>query len=108
MFVSELSEVAVKELFSRNHFYIDPALQARIATAKIAFLGTGLASTLAEIMARTGFINFFLCDGDLVEISNLNRQNFIQSDVGKKKVSSLQDRLYAINPDISCTQLQLR
>ena len=98
----------MKEIFSRNHFYIEPALQAKIATAKIAFLGTGLASTLAEVMVRTGFINFFLCDGDLVEISNLNRQNFTQSDIGKKKVSSLQNRLHAINPDISCTCLDER
>ena len=94
--------------FSRNHFYIDPWLQERITKSKTVFLGTGLASTIAETMVRTGFCHFFLCDGDVVETSNLNRQNFTQSDVGKKKVLALKERLLLIHPSISCTCLEER
>jgi molybdopterin-synthase adenylyltransferase len=98
----------MKEIFSRNHFYIDPSLQSQIGSAKIAFLGTGLASSLAEIMVRTGFTNFFLSDGDCIELSNLNRQNFTNSDLGKNKASVLKNRLLAINPKISCICLEER
>lgn len=92
----------MEEFFSRNHFYIDPFLQTRIENAKIAFLGTGLASTIAEVMVRTGFMHFFLCDGDVVELSNLNRQNFAKKDIGQNKVIALKQRLTAINSNISC------
>lgn len=91
------------DLFSRNTFYIDEDLQAKIAAAKIAFLGTGLSSTVAETMVRTGFSHLFLCDGDSVETSNLNRQNFVQADLGTKKSIALKNRLKAINPELSCT-----
>lgn len=93
---------------SRNHFYIDDALQSKIIAAKIVFLGTGLSSTLAEVMVRTGFTNLFLCDGDKVEVSNLNRQNFEMSDIGQSKVIALQKRLKAINPNLSCSCLEKR
>lgn len=96
------------DLFSRNHFYIDKPLQAKIAAAKLVFLDTGLASTIAEVMVRTGFTHFVLCDGDRVETSNLNRQNFESSDVGYSKVKALQKRLQAINPDISCSCVEGR
>lgn len=98
----------MNEIFSRNHFYIDSALQKKIASAKVAFLGTGLASSIAEIMVRTGFVNFFLCDGDSIELSNLNRQNFISADIGKNKAATLRKRLLEINPEISCDCLEER
>lgn len=90
------------DIFSRNTFYIDTTLQEKIAAAKVVFFGTGLSSILAETMVRTGFSQLFLCDGDKVERSNLNRQNFIEADVGNKKALTLKNRLKAINPALSC------
>ncbi len=40
-------------------------------------------------MVRTGFTNFFLSDGDRVELSNLNRQNFtLILILGKNKAAA--------------------
>lgn len=36
----------------------------------------------------------------MVEVSNLNRQYYFQSDVGKVKVEALAEHLRAINPEI--------
>lgn len=98
----------IEEFYSRNHFYIEPPLQTLIAQAKIAFLGVGLASTLAEVMVRTGFTQFILCDGDRIEHSNLNRQNFRSKDIGQNKAKALKKRLTAINKEISCRSLEMR
>ena len=89
-------------MYTRNHFYIDPDVQHIISNSRVVLLGTGLSSTLAEVLVRTGFKNIFLCDGDLVEHSNLNRQNFINNDIGRSKVFALQKRLLEINSDIDC------
>lgn len=37
-------------------------------------------------------------DGDDVELSNLNRQNYVIKDINKPKVKQLYDRLKRINP----------
>jgi len=49
-------------------------------------------------MLRIGFQNITIIDGDKVELSNLNRQNYTQNDVGKNKVDALKNRLKEINP----------
>jgi molybdopterin/thiamine biosynthesis adenylyltransferase len=58
-----------------------------------------LGSIIAELSLRLGFENFFIADGDNVEISNLNRQAFNLNDEGNKKTSSLEKRLLGINPN---------
>jgi len=88
------------ELISRNYLYIDPTTQSKIKNSRIAFFGSGLASTAAEYAVRTGFSNILICDGDNVEVSNLNRQAFTHKDIGRKKVFSLKKKLLEINPEI--------
>lgn len=101
-------EYVMDDQFSRNFFYINDELQKRISKVKVAFLGVGLSSTICEIMVRTGFSDLFLCDGDLVEKSNLNRQNFVSSDIGQSKVLVMQKRLKDINQNITCQILPER
>ena len=45
--------------------------------------------------------NVTLADGDIVEVHNLNRQAYSQSDIGKLKVASLSKRLKGINPNVA-------
>lgn len=85
-------------LTSRNFGFITEQLQRRIQQTKLAFFGLGLASTLAEHCARLGFENFYLQDGDVVELSNLNRQAFTRADIGTLKSEALSQKLQTINP----------
>jgi len=44
-----------------------------------------------------------LIDGDVVELSNLNRQNYTLADVGKPKCVALYEKLKQINPNANIT-----
>lgn len=69
-----------------------------IQTKRIAILGVGMGSVIAEAALRLGFQNFLLIDGDHVSKSNLNRQNFTDADVGNLKTQKILKRLKQINP----------
>ena len=88
-----------QEFTSRNQGYITNDLQAHIGSTTILIAGCGLGSVSAEVAVRTGFKKFILVDGDTVGVSNLNRQIFNFSDVGKFKAQALKDRILAINPE---------
>jgi molybdopterin/thiamine biosynthesis adenylyltransferase len=84
--------------YQRNQLYINKEQQNRIKEMPILIAGIGLGSIIAETALRLGFENLTIIDGDKVEESNLNRQNFTQSDLGKYKTTALQKRLTTINP----------
>ncbi len=86
--------------YHKNVLYITPEQQDKIKNKKILFGGVGLGSVIAEAALRLGFENFVFIDGDEVELSNLNRQNYDQKDIGKSKVEAITERLKAINPDV--------
>ncbi len=66
----------------------------------ITILGCGgIGSFTAEFLARYGF-NLHLVDFDLVEETNLSRQNFTFDDVGRPKTTSLKERIECVNPDV--------
>ena len=85
--------------YERNQLYINEEQQNRIKNTKILIAGIGLGSAIAETALRLGFENLTIIDGDKVETSNLNRQNFTQNNVGYSKTDALRKRLLAINPD---------
>ncbi len=87
-------------IFSRNVAGMTEVLQQ--ATVGIAGCG-GLGSNAAMLLVRAGVGSLVLADFDRVEVSNLNRQFFFQSDIGKPKVSTLADHLHAINPAVRIT-----
>ena len=91
-------ESQTSSMFIRNRIYISPEEQERIGRAKIFLAGAGLGSVIAECLLRIGFQNITNFDGDTVELSNLNRQNYTVSDIGKAKVEALKNRLKEINP----------
>lgn len=85
--------------YSRNSLYISKAEQARLKSAQILIAGCGIGSNIAECSLRLGFENLCLIDGDMVELSNLNRQNYDGNDIGHYKAEALGDRLKKINPE---------
>lgn len=86
------------ERYSRNRLYIPSNEQEIIKNTPILVGGCGLGSNIAECMLRLGFENITLVDGDKVELSNLNRQNYIGEDIGKQKSEQIYERLKSINP----------
>lgn len=88
------------ELYSRNWLFIPDEIQKDLATKKLFFAGCGLNSKIIETAARTGFQKFEIWDKDIVDLSNLNRQNFYNEDLGKNKAKITSERIKSINPKI--------
>ncbi len=85
-------------IYARNRFYISKEDQQAIKSFRIILAGCGIGSNIAECTLRIGFENLTLIDGDTVELTNLNRQNYLKSDVGAPKTDALKKRLLEINP----------
>jgi molybdopterin/thiamine biosynthesis adenylyltransferase len=90
-------------MYCRNRIYINENKQQRMRDFKIVFGGLGLNSVIAECALRMGFENLHLIDGDVVELSNLNRQNYMQNDIGKYKCVALYEQLKQINHNANIT-----
>ncbi len=69
----------------------------------------GLGSPTALYLGAVGVGTIGLMDGDIVDITNLQRQVLhTTADVGKPKVESGTRTLKALNPDINVIQLPMR
>jgi molybdopterin/thiamine biosynthesis adenylyltransferase/rhodanese-related sulfurtransferase len=77
--------------------------QKRLKAAKVLCIGTGgLGSPLSLYLAAAGVGTIGLVDFDVVDVSNLQRQIIhFSADVGRPKVTSAQEKLQAINPDLN-------
>lgn len=84
--------------------------QARLKAAQITLLGAGgLGSAAAYYLAAAGIGKIKLIDHDTVELSNLQRQILHnQARLGQNKVTSAQQTLSALNPDIEIIAAQQR
>lgn len=73
--------------------------QERLREAKVAVMGVGgLGGWSAWALACIGVGEMWLVDGDVVELSNLNRQTlYTEADVGQLKVERAAERLRAFN-----------
>ncbi|HEX3020297.1 MAG TPA: sulfur carrier protein ThiS adenylyltransferase ThiF [Chitinispirillaceae bacterium] len=72
-----------------------------IKNTRIGIAGAGgLGSNCAHILVRCGFDKLRIADFDTVSLSNLNRQIYRPSDLGKIKVTCLAEILTEINPQV--------
>lgn len=83
--------------YKRNRIYLTNEEQEIIKDYPIILGGCGIGSVIAECALRLGFENITIIDGDQVERSNLNRQNYIENDISKHKTEALSIRLKSIN-----------
>ncbi len=73
----------------------------KLKGARVAIAGLGgLGSNIAVSLTRAGVGELMLVDFDRVELSNLNRQQYEISDLGKYKTEALAQRLARIDPYI--------
>jgi molybdopterin/thiamine biosynthesis adenylyltransferase len=77
--------------------------QKKLARAKVLIVGAGgLGSPAALYLAAAGVGTIGLVDGDVVDLSNLQRQILHSTDtIGKSKVESGRAMLNALNPDVT-------
>lgn len=85
--------------YIRNSIYIEKQEQKIITDFKVLMAGCGIGSVIAECLLRLGFEHITIIDGDEVEESNLNRQNYVEADIGNNKAIALKQRLLSINPE---------
>ena len=86
-----------------------PGVHARVKCATVGIAGVGgLGSMVAIALARTGVGRLIIADFDLVEPSNLNRQQYFVDQLGDAKVYALRDTLARINPYVHVTACHLR
>jgi molybdopterin/thiamine biosynthesis adenylyltransferase len=83
--------------YSRNRIYLTKEEQGAIKNYPILLGGAGIGSIIAECALRLGFENITIIDGDQVELTNLNRQNYTEDDIATDKVIAIKKRLMAIN-----------
>jgi sulfur carrier protein ThiS adenylyltransferase len=76
-----------------------PGVHERVkrSTVGIAGLG-GLGSQVALALTRTGVGTLILADYDVVEPSNLNRQQYFIQQIGMPKVDAIREILKKVNP----------
>jgi len=76
--------------------------QEKLLDAKVLIVGAGgLGSPVATYLAAAGVGTLGLVDGDVVDLSNLQRQILHATpDVGRPKVDSATERIQALNPDV--------
>ena len=78
-----------------------PHVFEKVKASKVAIAGLGgLGSNIAVSLARTGVGHLHLIDFDIVEPSNLNRQQYKIKHLGLHKTEALKNEIEEINPFI--------
>jgi len=76
-----------------------PGVHDKVKDAKVGIAGLGgLGSSVAVALARLGVGTLVLADFDVVEPSNLNRQQYFIDQIGRLKVDAMEENIRRINP----------
>jgi adenylyltransferase/sulfurtransferase len=84
--------------------------QRKLLRSKVLLIGAGgLGSPTAVYLAAAGVGTLGLMDGDIVDVSNLQRQILhTTANVGRHKVESGAEMIRALNPDVNVIALPAR
>ena len=88
-------ELKEEDLLKRNV----KGISKKLKKTRVCILGLGgLGSNVAVLLARAGIGYLKLVDFDIVEASNLNRQQYRISHIGMKKTEAIKTIIKEINP----------
>ena len=94
-----------EDLFERNV----KGVSKKIKETRVCILGLGgLGSNVAILLARAGIGYLKLVDFDIVEASNLNRQQYRISHIGLKKTEAIKTIIKEINPFVEVDTLDIK
>ena len=84
-------------------------ISEKLKKAKVCILGLGgLGSNVALLLTRAGIGYLKLIDFDVVEVSNLNRQQYRISHIGIKKTEAIKTIIKEINPFVEIDTLDIK
>ena len=84
-------------------------ISKKLKETKVCILGLGgLGSNVAILLARAGIGYLKLIDFDVVEASNLNRQQYRISHIGMKKTEAIKIIIKEINPFVEIETLDIK
>ena len=91
--------------FERTEMLIGSEGLKKLQDSKVLVLGIGgVGSYVVEALARSGVGHLALCDNDVIDVTNINRQIHANvTTVGKVKAEVMADRIRQINPEIQVT-----
>lgn len=90
------SETELEYMMIARH---TPKIHEKLKAAHVGIAGAGgLGSNVAIALARVGVGTITVADFDVVEPSNLNRQQYFIDQIGMFKVEALKHNLSRINP----------
>ncbi len=99
--MKKFTEVLLKH-FSKEQINI-------LQNSCVGIIGAGgLGSNCATMLVRSGIGKMIIADFDKINISNLNRQNYIPKDIGKTKVKILKRNLLKINRSLDIKTAKLK
>ncbi|EAL1123076.1 ThiF family adenylyltransferase [Campylobacter coli] len=78
-----------------------------LAQKVVLIVGMGTAgSYIVDMLCRSGIKNFIIVDDDIVDITNLHRQNmYFENDVGKLKIDCIERELKKIYDDVNIIKI---
>lgn len=86
-----------------------PKVHDKVKKASVAVMGLGgLGSNIALQLARTGVGSLHLIDYDVVEPSNLNRQQYMIKHLGMLKTEALREQIQQVNPYVKVKTTAVR
>lgn len=98
--VAQTYALGSKENISTPNYFerLEGVYPEKVLDKVIVCVGTGGARTYLENMARNGFRNFILIDGDKISPSNVATQGVFISEMGMYKAEAIKNRINDINP----------
>lgn len=93
--------VKMKEKGRKREYFkrLEGVYPDKVLDKVVICVGTGGARTVLENLARNGFRNYILIDGDKISPSNIATQGVFISEMGKWKTEAIRSRILDINPD---------
>ena len=98
-------ELKEEDLLKRNV----KGISKKLKKTRVCILGLGgLGSNVAVLLTRSGIGYLKLVDFDIVEASNLNRQQYRVSHIGMKKTEAMKSIIREINPFVEVDILDIK
>ncbi|MCC2591274.1 ThiF family adenylyltransferase [Chryseobacterium sp. MFBS3-17] len=96
-----------KDWLERTELLITPEGIQKLKNANLLVIGLGgVGSFAAEFLARAGVGKMTIADGDVVDLTNINRQlPALHSTAGQSKAALMTTRLLDINPMLELTTI---